>query len=92
MSVDAYTRGVLSIIALALSLLAARAWLEPAWAQSMECRVSGPIAISDLPDVDVRLLSWPGALETRPYSSSVPGSWLQASSSSSPSCSGPVRR
>lgn len=72
MSADVQTRGLLSVIALALTLLAVRAWVEPAWAQSTECRISGPIEIRD--DVDVRLVGWPGTLEVRPSSTSNPGS------------------
>lgn len=75
MNVDPYTRAVLSVIALALAALAARAWIEPAWAQSMECRVAGPIEIRDFGDtLEVRLTGWPGPIDTRPYSTSTPGS------------------
>ena len=72
MSVDAYTKAVLSLIAVSLALLAARAWVEPAWAQSMECRIDGPIEIRDFADtLEVRVTS---PLEIRPYSASEPGS------------------
>lgn len=79
MSADVQIRGLLSIIAFALVLLAARAWIEPAWAQSTECRMSGAIEISRMPDFDaeVRITGWPsspGQMEIRPYSSSTPGS------------------
>jgi len=76
LSADLQTRGLLSIIAFALVLLAARAWVEPAWAQSQDCRVSGSIEISRMPDfdADIRVTGWPSSpLESRPYSTSQPG-------------------
>ena len=71
---DAYTRAVLSVIAVALSLLAARAWVEPAWAQSTECRVTLPSDVRIGGTVQVDIEDWPDPLQIQPYSSSSAGS------------------
>ena len=72
MTVDRYTRTVLTIIAAALVVIALRGLnpIPPAWAaETMDCRVSGEIEIKRFSDdlkVQVDDFNFPGGSSSRP--------------------------
>ncbi|MBW1880464.1 MAG: hypothetical protein JRI25_11000 [Deltaproteobacteria bacterium] len=58
MTIDAYTRFLLTVIAIALAVIAVRGISpQPAWATDrLECRLEGPVEIRSFSDeLDVRL-------------------------------------
>jgi len=76
-SIDTYTRAVLTVIALSLALLTAHAWIStPALAtEDMDCHIDGPIRVDGFGQaLEVRLSDRPLQVEVQPHSSSTPGS------------------